>query len=1010
MKPTLRIFCALLVAAALVEVMQVKVSAQITAASDGTRTLVNQSGNAFDITGGTRAGGNLFHSFQQFGLNQGQTANFLSNPAIQNILGRVTGGNASVINGLIKVTGGNSNFYLMNPAGIIFGANASLNVPGSFTATTANGVGLGCQGTGVGCAGWFNAIGDNNYAALTGMPDRLAFTMTQPGTIVNAGDLTVGQGQTLSLIGGSVVNTGSLSGGKVMIAAVPGSSLVKLSQPDNLLSLEFIPPSASPTTPSPLPFTPLTLPQLLTGGNLSNATGMTVNGDGSVSLSGSGVQVTQGDVVAKRVTAETATLSASNNLTLVESQLHTTGNLNLLAQNTVRVKDSQLSPVVIQADGKLVIQGNQQVDIFALNHPSSLLVSGGDMVLRSPQPIAGDAHYITGGNLKLETLDGNVGNLFSPYDPIILAAGDVTLGDYTGGSLHILAGGNVTLGNVVIDNTTPPLATGANTINPTNTASYNGNPANTFASLAQIRRADGSPVLINPTPIFVNSGGIANNIQRVGGTPLVIDGRNPTLDVRAGVNWAQLGGLPTNLGIGIATSPSVTPSGSNISINTIRVNGVFTTKPGFIFLTNQYYPNTALPAGNIQVNGSTATAPIASISCTVCSSPGAGEGAVVIDSRGNVEFGRLFGNPSVNVSITAVGNITTGNIEASAFLDSERQDNIDNPTSVLLRSTTGNIRVGAVVAGAHGIDISAAGLFQATGFVQADFGDGQVTPSGAGTPIGDFLISKGISPPPSSVRLFLDNSNVSLLSRPVLFTGEPVDKPLSPITIRYGDASRTLINDTASIGDRTARVIIQGGNAAFYAGPQVTGKLVPGNDPYVMRVFPSFTYETVTPANFSGFSGFTVNQQTTPLVFGSADFPIDASGVAARIAIGSSGNASLYGSTQSVVFPAIITNPGGGGGGGSNGGGSNGGTAGGGGNGNPGGETNAGRFDGQAVQRQFERSTQASACNPNTIASNATGTRAPEQTTRAVSASNNPCAAVSDDAQILKILDDSPRQ
>jgi filamentous hemagglutinin family protein len=46
---------------------------------------------------------------------------FLSNPAIRNILARVTGGEVSVINGLIKVTGGNSNLYLMNPAGLCLG-------------------------------------------------------------------------------------------------------------------------------------------------------------------------------------------------------------------------------------------------------------------------------------------------------------------------------------------------------------------------------------------------------------------------------------------------------------------------------------------------------------------------------------------------------------------------------------------------------------------------------------------------------------------------------------------------------------------------------------------------------------------------------------------------------------------------------------------------------------------------------------------------------------------------
>jgi large exoprotein involved in heme utilization and adhesion len=84
----------------------------------------------------------------------------------------VTGGEASVINGLLQVTGSNANLYLMNPAGIVFGANARLDVAGSFTATTANGIGFGDR--------WFNAVGANNYATLIGNPSSFAFTMTQP--------------------------------------------------------------------------------------------------------------------------------------------------------------------------------------------------------------------------------------------------------------------------------------------------------------------------------------------------------------------------------------------------------------------------------------------------------------------------------------------------------------------------------------------------------------------------------------------------------------------------------------------------------------------------------------------------------------------------------------------------------------------------------------------------------------------------------------------------------------
>jgi len=208
----------------------------ITSTPDGTGTIVSPTGNRLDITGGSYSGdgANLFHSFSKFGLTPEQTANFLSNPSIQNILGRVTGGNASVINGLIQVTGGNSNLFLMNPAGIVFGPSARLNVPAAFTATTATGIGFGNN--------WFNAIGFNDYASFVGTPSAFAFT-SQPRAIVNEGQLGVNPGQSLGLLGSAVVNRGTLTapGGNIIVAAVPGENLVRLSQPGHLLSLEIQP-------------------------------------------------------------------------------------------------------------------------------------------------------------------------------------------------------------------------------------------------------------------------------------------------------------------------------------------------------------------------------------------------------------------------------------------------------------------------------------------------------------------------------------------------------------------------------------------------------------------------------------------------------------------------------------------------------------------------------------------------------------------------------------------------
>ena len=294
----------------------------ITASPDGMNTVVTPNGNTLNISGGTQSGANLFHSFQQFGLTQAQTANFLSNPAIQNILGRVTGGNASIINGIIRVSGSNANLFLMNPAGIVFGANASLNVPDSFVATTANAIGFGCSNAG--CTGYFNAVGANDFSKLSGSVGGYIFSGTQPGSIINAGNLNVPGGQSLMLLGGTVVNNGTLSApsGSVTVAAIRGDQLVRVTQPGSLLSLDL--PLSVKNQVNPLSFNPLSLPQLLTGGNVGNATGLTVQ-NGEVKLIGSNALVPSnaGDVtVSKQINVSSV---AGGTVTILGDRVNLTG-------------------------------------------------------------------------------------------------------------------------------------------------------------------------------------------------------------------------------------------------------------------------------------------------------------------------------------------------------------------------------------------------------------------------------------------------------------------------------------------------------------------------------------------------------------------------------------------------------------------------------------------------------------------------------------------------------------
>ncbi|WP_432809136.1 CHAT domain-containing protein [Pantanalinema sp. GBBB05] len=632
----------------------------ITPAQDGTGSTVTRSNNRYDLSGGQRSGDgtNLFHSFEQFGLNQGEIANFLSNPAIQNILGRIIGGNPSVIDGLIQVTGGNSNLFLMNPAGIVFGANASLNVPAAFTATTANGIGFG--------NGWFNAIGDNNYLNLIGNPQTIAFTMRHPGAIVNSGNLAVPTGHHLTLLGGTVINAGQLSApeGQITIAAVPGQQLVRLSQPGSVLSLEIQPLSSMISNsegnlPSDWTLPIAALPQLLTGGNLSNATGLIPNPDGSVQLTGSTLSVESGDVVATQVQAGTATLLAANHLTIVplgaanRVTLQTTGDLNLQAGNTLRIRDQATHPLHIQAGRNLIVQGNQGIDIFALNHPSSALSAGGDLILRSTNSVGGDAHYSAGGNFRVEQLDGTVGNLFSPYDPIILAGGDVTLGDYQGASLHIIAGGSVTLGTVIID--APDDV--ENAIDPT-----------TFPDLATVRLSDGSSITIDGTA-------------------------TPTLDVRAGVDWSALGGVPesdpTVFGE-IEVQVSSPPTSADIT-----VNGQIQAESGVVLLTTQYNPNLALAGGTIS----------APTIATGTSSNLAG-GSMTIDARQDTNLGLLSTVASALTNDAGNGGdikiLANGNVNVAASISTFSQavanfpslsGNSGNGGQVSITARTGDINV-----------------------------------------------------------------------------------------------------------------------------------------------------------------------------------------------------------------------------------------------------------------------------------------------------------------------------
>ena len=189
-----------------------RVEAQVTI--DGTtNTNLETTNNEIRIDNGDRAGNNLFHSFNEFSIPDGGSATFNNAVEIENIFSRVTGGNVSDINGVINANGG-ANLLLINPAGIVFGENASLNIGGSFTATTADSLLFE--------SGEFSAVNPQAAPLLTiNRPIGLDFG-ENAGNIVNRSTannigLQVSNGN-ISLIGGDL----QLEGGSI---AAPGGTI-----------------------------------------------------------------------------------------------------------------------------------------------------------------------------------------------------------------------------------------------------------------------------------------------------------------------------------------------------------------------------------------------------------------------------------------------------------------------------------------------------------------------------------------------------------------------------------------------------------------------------------------------------------------------------------------------------------------------------------------------------------------------------------------------------------------
>ncbi|MEH2238505.1 S-layer family protein [Nostoc sp.] len=281
--------------------------AQVT--SDGTtNTIVNPNGNIFTIINGTEKGNNLFHSFSNFSVPTGGSATFdlINTPNITTIFSRVTGGNVSNIDGLIQTLNGNypASLFLINPNGIIFGQNASLNIGGSFVGTTANSIKF-ADGT------EFSATNTSATPLLT-MSVPIGLQMGNnptPITVQGTGhaltsvnsiapitqnpspsELRVKPGKTLALVGGNLNLTGATLNapqGRVELSSLSGVGIVSLNPISEGYQLGY---------ESGQSFADINLTQesLLTVGALASLGALNA---GSVQLQGRHIQLSDGSII-----------------------------------------------------------------------------------------------------------------------------------------------------------------------------------------------------------------------------------------------------------------------------------------------------------------------------------------------------------------------------------------------------------------------------------------------------------------------------------------------------------------------------------------------------------------------------------------------------------------------------------------------------------------------------------------------------------------------------------------
>jgi filamentous hemagglutinin family protein len=626
----------------------------------GAGAVVHQ-GNTFTIprSAGRLVGGNLFQSLLTLNLDTGETANFTGPAQVSNVLTRVTGGQ-STINGTLQCSIPNANFYLINPAGVVFGPDANLNVGGSFAVTTADVIHLADGGK-------FKADVAANSVLTTAAPAAFGFLHSNPGSItVNGGAITTDDSGTthlhpslnpaptgsLMVVGGNItINGGELATpgtGAALIVSVGSPGTVNLSNPTDASS-----------------FSSMGTVKVRNGGML-----------GSDASSSGGVDSGPVTVVAGNVT-----VNGTDTTNVVRSHLGSFSGTGVAGS------------VIITASGAITVEGGGGVysdadDVYSATDrgtdsgfvsisAASATVSGIDTSGTSVSRIASlsgtgaagpvtvtltDSLVVSGG-AKLAS-DASTSHMGTESGPVTISAGSVTVSgtDLSGNFVSRLGSfsGTAFAGSVTVVTTGPVIVNGG--------AELASDASNVFKS---------------------NSSGTDSASVTVFAGSMTVAGTDS-----ADNNFSRLGSFS---GIGKAGAVTVTTKNELIVTGGAEL-GSDATNPFQSNFTGTDSGSVTVSAGSIMVVGADNAAALDSLIGSFSGSGNAGRVRVTVTSTGalTVAGGSELGSDAIDRMSTVIAGVNSNSVTVSA--GSVSVSGADSSgTDSFLGSSAGTGRAGRVI-------------------------------------------------------------------------------------------------------------------------------------------------------------------------------------------------------------------------------------------------------------------------------------------------------------------------